>query len=288
MNVDVFFEGGGILGISFIGAYKALSDHGILIDRAIGISSGSIIAAFIKSGFTANELIQLLSDYDDFTFFKQKTSTAKKNYIGKPLSLLLNKGIYDSAVIEKFMDEILKQKNITTFQSLMWLGESKLKIIAADFTNKRLLLLPDDLPSYGYDKNSFQISKAVRMSCCIPFFYTPYELKSRNSTCYIIDGGVIKQISTSILNQNHNLDKLTLRFKIKDNSNRWINRFKDIKNRFEFKHDTNNNERIIMIHHNGKIKATDFDISKEEIIYLYKQGYKACYRFIKSEFYKLQ
>lgn len=288
MKVDAFFEGGGILGISFIGAYKALTDHGIYIDKAIGISSGSIVATLITAGFSANELIVLLNTYKDFSFFKHKTDVAQKSYIGKPLSLLLNKGIYDSCVIEKFIEETLRQKQTSTFSDVMMLGESKIKMIAADFTNKRMLLLPDDLPLYGYDPAKFKIAKAVQMSCAIPFFYTPYELKTSHKTNYIIDGGVMRNIPTSTINKNQKLNKLTLRFKIIGNTNKWFNRFKDIKNTMDYKEDKTRYEKYIIINTDGQIKITDFDINREKIIYLYRQGYKAAYQFIKREIYKLQ
>ncbi len=285
MKVDAFFEGGGILGISFIGACKALMDSGIYIDNAIGISSGSMVASLIMSGFSANDLINILNVYRNFNFFKQKTTTARKKYIGNPLSILLNKGIYDSEVIETFMEEILLQKGVSIFSDLMVSDESKLKIIAADFTNKRMLLLPDDLPLYGINPKTFKVSKAIRMSCAIPFFYTPYELKT-NKTNYIIDGGVIRKIPTSIVNKNKELNKLTLRFRIKDKGNKWVNLFDDIKNTTYIKKDVTSFERMITIHHDGLIKMTDFDINKEQLIYLYKQGYKAAHQFIKEEFYE--
>ncbi len=283
MKVDAFFDGGGILGISFIGAYKALTDYGIQIDKVLGISSGSIVASLIAARFTASELIELLNAYRDFSFFKQKTKTAKKQYIGKPLSLLLNKGIYDSTVIEQFMEDVLAKKLVTTFQEMMYLGESKLKIIATDFTNKRLMLLPNDLVMYGYNPSGFKIATAVRMSCAIPFFYTPYEFKTKRGISYVIDGGVIRNIPTTLINNNQELEKITLRFKFKKQPNRWGNRFNDIKNTVSYKNNTNNLEKVITIYTNRKIKVTDFDISREDIIYLYKQGYKACYQYIRSE-----
>ena len=62
-------------------------------------------------------------------------------------------------------------------------GDSRLKLIAADVTNRRLLVLPEDLPRYRLpgatqpiDPASFPISKAARMSMSIPYFFQPVEL----------------------------------------------------------------------------------------------------------------
>jgi len=51
-----------------------------------------------------------------------------------------------------------------------------------------------------------------------------------------------------------------------------------------FKKDLTNYERNIIITLDGRIKPTDFDINREQLIYLYKQGYKAVNQFINNEF----
>ncbi len=283
MKVDAFFEGGGILGVSFIGAYKALTERGIWIEKAVGISSGSFVAALVICGYTANELIEMLNT--NFTIFKQKTIISEKNYLGKPLSILLKKGIYDSQAIEDFVDKALQKKGVQYFNDVTYNGESNLKIIAKDFTNKRLLLLPNDLPQYDHDPGCFKIAKAVRMSCSIPFYYIPYILKSRNKINYIVDGGIIKDISTSIINNNNKLTKLTLRFKIKDKRKKWFDKINS-SNNIDCANDNREYERLITIFHDGKIKPTSFDLNREQIIYLYNQGYKATIKFINDEFYK--
>lgn len=281
MRINVFFEGGGILGICYIGAYKALSDYGIFIDKALGISSGSIVAALIVSGFSANEITSLLTTFDDFSFLKKKTDFANKNVFGKPLSILIKKGIYDSEVIEDFMDFLLSKKNISTFQDVCFASESRLKIIAADFTLKKMILLPDDLKKYGYNPYKFKIAKAVRMSCAIPFYYTPYIIEGLRNNHYIIDGGVIKNIPTTIIEEKN---KLTLRFKIKGYKGKLTNKIDNIKHTFVNRKQKEQNTITIPL--NYKIKPTDFKITKEQIIYLYKQGYKATYKYIKNNLSK--
>lgn len=267
MRINAFFDGGGILGISYIGAYSALSDYGYYIDKACGISVGAIIASLIVSGYTANELTSLLASYDDFSFFKQKTEVGKNKYVGKPLSLLLKKGIYDSGVINKFVDRLLRIKNIKIFKDV----NDRLKIIAADFTTKKMLILPEDLHLYGYNPLNFNISNAVQMSCAIPLFYTPYILKGKYNSHYIIDGCVVRNIPTNIF--TNDFVDLTLRFKA-------CYKARDLK----VKKQININEKtyLVNIPIENKLKPIDFDLSREQVIYLYKQGYKACYKLIKK------
>jgi NTE family protein len=59
----------------------------------------------------------------------------------------------------------------------------RLKLIAADVTNRALLVLPDDLRRYRHhgetapiDPDTFEIADAARMSMSIPYFFIPVDL----------------------------------------------------------------------------------------------------------------
>src|SRR5207248_2889388 len=59
----------------------------------------------------------------------------------------------------------------------------RLKLIAADVTNRALLVLPDDLRRYRHrgeaapiDPDEFEIADAARMSMSIPYFFIPVDL----------------------------------------------------------------------------------------------------------------
>jgi NTE family protein len=78
-------------------------------------------------------------------------------------------------------------------------SDSRLKLIAADVTFRRLLVLPDDLRDYRLPKSSklidpdeFKIARAARMSMSIPYFFEPVELEdSKGRTVLIVDGGTL-------------------------------------------------------------------------------------------------
>lgn len=86
------------------------------------------------------------------------------------MGLILEKGIFSTVYIEKYLEEMFKNKGKTKFKHISLNGQSPLKIIASDVTNKRLLILPDDIRKYGMDPMELEISKAVTMSISIPFF----------------------------------------------------------------------------------------------------------------------
>ena len=68
-----------------------------------------------------------------------------------------------------------------------------------------LLVLPKDLEIYGYDQNRFPVSRAVRMSCSIPFFFDPVELihKPSSKRCYVVDGAILSNFPVWIFDQEN-------------------------------------------------------------------------------------
>lgn len=70
---------------------------------------------------------------------------------------------------------------------------NKLKIIASDISNGKMVIFPDDLPNYGFLNYRFSIAKAVRMSGTIPFFFEPVKWRTPKwkQPCYMVDGGIL-------------------------------------------------------------------------------------------------
>jgi NTE family protein len=73
-------------------------------------------------------------------------------------------------------------------------------MIAADVTNHRMLVLPDDLHRYRLpdsarviDADGFRVADAVRMSLSIPYFFEPVELidLENKQPATIVDGGTL-------------------------------------------------------------------------------------------------
>lgn len=275
MRINAIFEGGGILGISFIGAYKALSDRGCIIDKCMGISSGAIVSSLITSGFSSCELIRLCNE-TDFKLFLSKTDLSDTSIIGKPISLLYHKGIYNSLIIEKWIKELLERKGVKKFKDIK---DEKLKIIAANITKQKRIVLPDDLIKYNINPLEFSVARAVRMSCAIPFFYTPVKLESNNKNNYIVDGGIIKNLPSTLLYNKAYFNWPIYRFRIK-NDNSYL---RGIKDNLFFKKDEYFNENIITIQNKTNIKATNFHINKTDAKLLFKQGYQSTISYLDKD-----
>jgi len=291
MKVDLVFEGGGILGISFVGAYEALTKRGYQVERSAGSSAGAIISSLIIAGYTDSELKKIVNN-TDFSQFLQKTKLSHIPYVGKPLSLIYNKGLYDIEVVESWIEDLLDKKGIHTFKDVMDNNESRLKIIAADITDRKLLVLPDDIKYYGINPEDFSISKAVAMSCAIPLFYTPIKMNKNTKVNYIVDGGLLSIFPIWIYDVEGTPRYPTLGLKIKDpvsysskGKTSILAYVSDLVNATYNKDETaylrdDEKARIIVIDFDNKNKSTDLNICKERLNYLYNCGYESTIKFL--------
>lgn|GEM_PF-5567981 len=76
---DGVFEGGGVLGIAFLGAARCCSDLGIRWKGLAGTSAGAITASLLASDLTIDRLEQILGGLDFNQFLSQKTSFLVRN-----------------------------------------------------------------------------------------------------------------------------------------------------------------------------------------------------------------
>lgn len=187
MIVDGVFSGGGIKGFAYVGAIQVLEQRGIQFRRVAGTSAGAILAAFIAAGFNAKELEEI---FDELNL--KVLLDPPKFLINLPLLKWMNLykrlGLYRGKALEKWFHQKLVTKNIRNFGDL---PKGSLKLVASDLTNGKIIVLPDDLKDYGIDGSTFPISRALRMSCGLPFFFEPAYLKNGKEECVIVDGGVL-------------------------------------------------------------------------------------------------
>lgn len=293
MNINIVFQGNGILGIGYVGAVKALNENNYKIQRCAGTSSGSIIASLIAAGYDCRELDDIIRK-TDFRIFMKKTKLSKIFLIGSILSIIFNKGIYDGDVIEDWIYNLLKKKHVTKFKDLMNADKSRLKIIASDITERRIMILPDDLKKYNIDPMDFSVAKAVRMSCSIPLYFTPYIIKNSSRCNFIVDGGLLDNFPTWIFDTDANSDCPTFGIKIKNTTGITFKGKKDI---LSYLIDivsapsscdsgmficNKDKMRNITLDYSDKISATDFSKSNELIDYLCNVGYNAACNFIEK------
>src|SRR5262245_40932757 len=208
-QADGVFRGGGVKGLALAGALVGMAEHPTKpvtswINVA-GASAGAIIASYLACNQdtpdVGEKMIGILEpkslmSFQDFPF-------GSKVFGGIP-RLVFRQGMAPGNAFEQWVD---RQLGGRTFDGMSPTGDwsdSRLKLIAADVTNHRLLVLPEDLPSYSLpgkntpiDPATFPISRAARMSMSIPFFFQPVELDylaaldGKPVPSIIVDGGTL-------------------------------------------------------------------------------------------------
>lgn len=197
MEINAVFEGGGVRGIALAGAIRSAELANLSFKRVAGTSSGAIVASLVAAGYSAEEMRDIILTMP-FKSFLKRAPIFNVKWIGPAIRLLLRKGLYSGDALEQWLDGLLAKKGIRTFGDV---DHDRLRIIASDITNGRIVVLPQDLPQYGIDPQHFPISKAVRMSTSIPYFFDPVMLREqlkhgrkkpfRKPFTYIVDGGLL-------------------------------------------------------------------------------------------------
>lgn len=300
---NAVFEGGGVRGIGHVGAVCGLEQAGWHFADLAGSSAGAIIAALLSAGYTGKELKKELETLE-YMRFKGMDLPDHFGMIGKSVSLFLSLGVYNTDYLEDWMDELLTRKGVRKFGDVKKSGR-KLKITASDLTEKRLLVLPDDLGDFAIDPDEFCIAPAVRMSVSIPVFFEPVRWKDRQGKEHlIVDGGLLSNYPVWLLDDGKKVPAHpTFGFKFIDDKEpcksgscqagpNLVDYLKlivstsldAIDHAHLSKGDYERTIRISTMAGRGeqrhKISATDFDISGEDSRALFENGWNAAERFL--------
>jgi NTE family protein len=292
MEIDGVFSGGGVKGIAIIGAIKAIEDKGFLFKRVAGTSAGSIIAALMAAGYNSNEIFKMMDEINLKEFLDPRRTLLPAPF-GKWILLYWRLGLYKGNVLEGWMAEKLALKGIRTFADL---SPNKLRVIASDLTNSRLVVLPNDLPKYGIPIETFPVAKAIRMSCSIPYFFEPVKIKSMDGCNVMVDGGVLSNFPMWLFDQE-NVKKVRPVIGIKLTSNgsthplkNKINNaiqmfealFETMKDAHDARYISRKHEKNIIFIPTEGVLSTEFDLSNQRKQALFHVGEQSAYEFLKK------
>ena len=234
-RADGVFEGGGVKGIAFAGAIAAAErDAGVQewVNLA-GTSAGSIVAALLVAGYDANGIQKLLADAKYARF--ADTGAGGKWVGGLWNAVMRLRGMAPGRYFLEWMREQLAAsplakelgKTELTFADVRRLdlpprdevpditdvqyerAKYRLHVIGSDITTGRMIILPDDLPDYEdengkpFDKDSFPLVEAVRMSMSYPFLFTPVVLHRQGRPVYVVDGGLLSNFPIWLFDGPH-------------------------------------------------------------------------------------
>ena len=314
LKTDAVFEGGGVKGIGLVGAVYEIENAKYEFENIAGTSAGAIVASLLAAGYKSEEIKAELErlKYNDF---KDEGLLDKLGVIGKGLSIGFEYGIYEGEYFEDWLDNLLRVKGKSTFGDIKTQYSEdkykyKLQVIAADITDRKLLVLPGDLKDFGYDPDQFSISRAVRMSMSIPVFFEPVKLRDNSGrTHYIVDGGVLSNYPVWLLDDGSKKpewptfgfklvepDKRAFKGPDRNPINNPISFLKAVMGTMMDAHDNYHISRTrgdfdrtigipTVVKINGRekeIKTTDFDITRDESHELFNNGAEAAQNFLKT------
>lgn len=198
-KADLVLEGGGVKAIALVGAINYAESQGYHWNNIAGTSAGALVGALVAAGYTGNALKDMVLNMD-FAALCDKRLIQRLPIVGSAAAVGLYMGLCRGQALEAWIRDIMHSKGVRTFGDLKVYDEHnpryryRLQVIASDLTRGRMLVLPDDIRSYGLDPDRMEVAQAIRMSTSIPFFYEPVVLRYGRLTqkrSYIVDGGVL-------------------------------------------------------------------------------------------------
>jgi NTE family protein len=213
-RADGVFEGGGVKGLAFVGALAAAEEELGIREwvNVAGTSAGAIVAALLVAGYTPARLRALLDELD-YNSFADYGFGGK--WIGGPLNALRIRGVAKGEAFKQSLGDWLVESDLeggrdATFAAVerhdlpadlspeqREASRFRLRVIASDVTEGRMLVLPQDIADYedaegnALRPEDLKIVDAVRMSMSFPFFFDPVKLQRAGKEHLIVDGGVL-------------------------------------------------------------------------------------------------
>lgn len=190
-KIGLVLGGGGARGVAHIGVLRALEELGIRPDIVTGTSMGAIVGGLYASGYSVNELEEIVNGIDWIDAFDDRTSRKDlsmrrklddKRYlvdydIGvQGLALKLPEGLVEGQKIKLLLERLtLPVAKIRNFDEL----PVPFRAIAADIeTGQQVVLSQGDL------------ALAIRASMSLPAVFPPVEIDG----LVLVDGGIANNL----------------------------------------------------------------------------------------------
>lgn len=277
-------SGGGVKGISFVGALKELILTGLNIDKLThicGVSAGSIIAALLSVGYNIDELHELMLSIDFAKF-------VDGNYISESSHFFTQWGCCAGNYFLELMGTLIEKKTGNKNYNFKQLQNDKgisLTIPVTNISTSKIIYINDSCEIF----KDIPIKDAIRMSMSIPFLFEPVKYNDH----YYVDGGLLDNYPIGIYNNSGEDNVLGIRIITKYDETH-INKFNHL---YEYAYgfidtllftieDKNidhekNNYRTIKIK-TPSYSITKFNITSEEKYKLFHKGEKSVRRFVNN------
>jgi NTE family protein len=205
---NLVFEGAGIRGLAYVGAYKKLVELNKLqqLQNVSGTSAGAIIALCIALEYTPKELEKIISEL-------KLQSFNDGNFLIFGGLYRVNKkfGYYKGNKFLKWLEQIIETKTKNseiTFAEMQSRGYKNLYITGTSLNKQKAII---------FSVNSFpnmKVKDAVRASMSIPLYYEPVILdsvgKKYKDICdclhcdIVVDGGILENFPIHVFDTLNN------------------------------------------------------------------------------------
>ncbi len=166
-KIGLALSGGAVLGFAHLGVIKVLEERGIKIDCVAGTSAGSLVGAFLASGYDWRKMWEI----------GRGLSWRVLGKMGFP-----KKGLLDSTNIKRFVDAL--PEFASKFSQLEGLLLSLKDISELDMPYSAIAVDIENGEEVVFKEGDLGV--AVQASCSIPGIFTPAEWKGRT----LLDGGL--------------------------------------------------------------------------------------------------
>ena len=190
----IYLSGGGMNGISIVGALQELERQNYLcfIGEWIGISSGALEAMLFVLGYTIKQGLEILK-----IDFQQITEPDP--------GWLLNMGYDTGNRLLKFLFALLKEKGFqerVTFQELFQLTGKSFRTFATDIQS-------GSLAEFSKEKTpDYPIAYAARASMSFPYYFQPFKCPLTNKT--YSDGGLVSNFPLQYITEEERMETLAI------------------------------------------------------------------------------
>lgn len=240
------------------------------------------------------------SQFNELNFHDMRCSILKK-----VIKFCKQGYLFDGDYLEEWIYDVLQKKGIRTFKDLRGGLQDKvnprgykMRMTAVDATRGKIIILPDDMVSYGIEPDTLKVAKAVRMSTSVPFVFKPVQIKNVEGNVeknhYFIDGGVFDNFPFWLVDYKNTyinwwgnpINIATIGMKLEGKKNfQGLNPFNILKNIIFSVYDIGVPEKVSFNQKNiikidtSDISFLDFNLNENQINYLIQSGYKSVENF---------
>lgn len=202
--------GGGLKGVAYIGAFKALRELNVNVEYLSGTSSGSIFATLFALDYTDDEMLKKVKDNYKYLIAIDKKKIVLGLYSFIRTRTVNIKGIMNDKSVSQLIKSIGEQKKVSNMNQI----KIPYAVCTVDtISTKECIFLSKEIKNkqkdidYLYDVD---IERAIRSSMAFPGIFSSVNYDKYN----FIDGGTKDNLPVQVLMDMGATKTLALNFKL--------------------------------------------------------------------------